>query len=564
MFPGLLLASLGCLGCGPGRGSPGVQPRNDALHFPQGIILDPRVDSSAQGTCEQDADCDGSATCAAGFCREPAQWLIVANANSDLTYNAGTLMAVDLNALFVALADDSQFGGQGVELSAAQPCRHTELTPQLIECEESYFINSDATVHTGNFASAPAGWDCEVLESSPAALPGEARPQRITRHCPEGQAMLLTPINGDPSVNYTYLSGGLGNGQDLHFECGQGGGSDERRCSDEYSIEHMRNDPDRLRISREMVNLKVSPDPRFPYAFATHRAQGAVSLIKLDGLRGAYDPGDWRDPLAEPVGLPELISNPAPPALIDLTSIFVSIGGGSYGLAQRPCDRDDAPSVTNRCSEPLMYGSYRAAASILEFTTHSVLPADLSNAQACDGPEADDALDLVECEGQIQATKQILTGGLNTFGIAATLTGDIEFADNGEAMFVVASNPGALIRINTGVDANGETIDEPNAYIELCDRPASLALYEDGLARYALTSCYRSSEIFIIDADAMAVVTLVRAGTGPHRIVVDYARQVVYVGNTLDATISVIDMAWDSPTRFQHIARLGLQEPYSQ
>ena len=25
-------------------------------------------------------------------------------------------------------------------------------------------------------------------------------------------------------------------------------------------------------------------------------------------------------------------------------------------------------------------------------------------------------------------------------------------------------------------DANGDTIDEPNAYIELCDRPASLAL----------------------------------------------------------------------------------------
>jgi hypothetical protein len=502
--------------------------------------------------------------CVSGSCREASPWLLVANANSDLTYNSGTLLAVDLEAFFASLGDAEQIAEPGADLTEQHPCRHAHLMPQLIECEESFFIRDEATVHIGNFASAPAGWNCEVLESEPAAAPGEARPQHVTRHCPEGQAMLLTPINGDPSVNYSYLEGGLGNSKNLRIECGQDASSDGRRCSEAYSIEYLRDDPDRLRISREMINLKVSPDPRFPYAFGTHRAQGAASLIKLDGLRGPYDPGDWREPLAEPDPGLTVFNDPAPPTLVDLRSIFLSVGGGSYGLAQRPCDVDDAPSVTNRCSQPLMYGGYRAAASILEFTTSTVLPGDLGNSQECDGPDADPNKDLVECEAQIQGTKQILTGGLNTFGIAPTLTGDLEFSSDGEALFVVASNPGALIRVNTGVDANGDTIDEPNAYIELCDRPASLALYEDGLARYALTSCYRSSEIFIIDADAMNVVTLVRAGTGPHRMVVDYAREMVYVANTLDATVSVIDMGWESPDRFQTIARLGLQEPYSQ
>ena len=44
---------------------------------------------------------------------------------------------------------------------------------------------------------------------------------------------------------------------------------------------------------------------------------------------------------------------------------------------------------------------------------------------------------------------------------------------------------------------------------------------------------------------------------------VDLAREVVFVGNTLDATISVIDMGDGRSTRFSEIGRLGLQEPYS-
>jgi DNA-binding beta-propeller fold protein YncE len=45
---------------------------------------------------------------------------------------------------------------------------------------------------------------------------------------------------------------------------------------------------------------------------------------------------------------------------------------------------------------------------------------------------------------------------------------------------------------------------------------------------------------------------------------VDLAREVVYVANSLDATVSVISMAASSPSRFTQIARIGLQEPYVQ
>ena len=56
---------------------------------------------------------------------------------------------------------------------------------------------------------------------------------------------------------------------------------------------------------------------------------------------------------------------------------------------------------------------------------------------------------------------------------------------------------------------------------------------------------------------------MTQVGTGPHRMTADLAREVVYVGNTLDATVSVIDMGDARDTRFAEIGRLGIQTPYS-
>ena len=39
---------------------------------------------------------------------------------------------------------------------------------------------------------------------------------------------------------------------------------------------------------------------------------------------------------------------------------------------------------------------------------------------------------------------------------------------------------------------------------------------------------------------------------------------VLYVANTLEASVSVVDLSRTRTTRFEEIARLGLQEPFSQ
>ena len=113
------------------------------------------------------------------------------------------------------------------------------------------------------------------------------------------------------------------------------------------------------------------------------------------------------------------------------------------------------------------------------------------------------------------------------------------------------------------VKENGDLERTPTGAVEVCARPSELTLYEDGVNSFALVSCYSVGQVYIIDLDAFQVVSVTHVGTGPHRMTADLAREVVYVGNTLDATVSVIDMGDARDTRFAEIGRLGIQTPYS-
>ena len=57
----------------------GIMPDGAGLYFPAGTVLDPRV---AEDT--------------------PARWMFVLNANSDLVFNAGSVVPVDIEAFFEA------------------------------------------------------------------------------------------------------------------------------------------------------------------------------------------------------------------------------------------------------------------------------------------------------------------------------------------------------------------------------------------------------------------------------------------------------------------------------
>jgi len=519
--------------------SPGDDPPDDALFFPMGMALDPARVLAGGDTCAVDEDCgaleDGWG-CRVGTCRQRSPLLYVAAANSDLRFNGGALQVFNLDGFFAALADTANIAAPGMSVDDDVPCRAVATRPQVSECLESTFAQTSYPAHVGNFATDLEPWfDPET-----------------------GRKLLLMPVRGDPSVVWFEL----GKRADAGFVyCGQGTGfgEDAARCGDAFRLRNLRDDPSLERLSIEPYELTISPDPTRPLAYLAHTLSSSVTLIGLRGLRNAS------------VGEQN-------PVIVDRSTIFAAPGviAGGYAIAERPCDEEAAPALSvecedgdsglacTSCARPLLYGSFRFARALSEMVVFDLEEDELAADQSCVAPDELGTSGGLVCDPQISLVNQFSPGGLaGSSGGAVPRLGSVKFTGDGETMYVVQSSPAALLRVNTSIGPDGDVRREPTGSVEVCARPAELTLYEDGVNSYALVSCYSVGQVYIVDLNGFQVVSVTQVGTGPHRMTVDLAREAVFVGNTLDATISVIDMGDGRATRFSEIGRLGLQEPYS-
>lgn len=262
------------------------------------------------------------------------------------------------------------------------------------------------------------------------------------------------------------------------------------------------------------------------------------------------------------------------PMIVDMRQMFVSgetVGAG-WGLAERPCVPGSAevPAVTTvpteyggepvECARPLVYGSSRTGLYFARMVPDRVYPTPDQRCIGEGGVSGDEG--AISCDPRLFFAGLAPAVGFEAGG--AGQLGDIAFSRDGRRLFAVQSSPGALLFIDTSVDFRGETRDEPAGLVELCNGATRMALFEDGSTEYAAVSCSTPNQVFIVDLSGFRVVANIATGLGPHAIVVDRARRLLYVGNTLDRTISVIDVASDRPTRFAEIARIGQQQPYKR
>ncbi len=122
-------------GVGCNFGQSGIGPPANRIFLPAGVVADPDDD-----------------------------FLYVVNSNSDLRFNAGTVVAVDLAkaALTRALADTvpppvcSKTRFSRTEPVADDFCCRDLLDSNVINCNEPQFIQSDATIEIGSFGGAIA------------------------------------------------------------------------------------------------------------------------------------------------------------------------------------------------------------------------------------------------------------------------------------------------------------------------------------------------------------------------------------------------------------------------
>jgi YVTN family beta-propeller protein len=276
--PPALLAIGTLTGC-PANGED-LQPPRDELVFPTALAVSP----------------DGSR-------------LFAVNANSDLRWSSGSVVAFDLAGIedlasrWLALpVEERGCQGQGGPL-AGEPCSCDLDDPTILACDQAAVADPDAGVRVGNFATDVAVQD----------LGG-------------GDLRLFIPVRGDPSVTWVdYRDGALA--------CD--GTSEGFPLCDEERILGYEDDP-----TRELIDepFGVFVDSAGEYAVITHLQRGAVSLIDAP-----------RD------GTPVLVDALANLFAADALGIQAAIGVAGRRLADPSPDDADLPEtllyVTSRTED---------------------------------------------------------------------------------------------------------------------------------------------------------------------------------------------------------------------
>ncbi len=245
-----------------------VRPPADQLFFPSGLTISP--DESV---------------------------LFVANGNSELRYDSGTVGVVDLDKVDELIA--TWIGGvvppdRG---SCTDCCEIDPTIPSIISCNENSAVNPDAVVRIGNFAT---DLKVQTLE--------------------DGNLRLFVAVRGEPSITYVDYDTDGGT-----LSCG--GSGTMPRCDQDHRMTQMRDDVELPTLTDEPFNLFV--DSVNGYAMVSHLTIAAVTLID-----------------APPNG--------APPVLADVVSgLFArspTTGArGAVGIAgRRPGQPGDTVYVTSR------------------------------------------------------------------------------------------------------------------------------------------------------------------------------------------------------------------------
>jgi hypothetical protein len=237
--------------------------------------------------------------------------LLVTNGNWDRQQLSSTLVAVDLEALFEALARP------GEPDEAGRPCRRVAEDDATIECDPAAFIDPDTTVRLGSGAG-------NVAIDRPGG--------------PDGPLRLLVPTRSPASVTWIDVLPGddqpvLDCGQDEAGICGEG---------------HMIQASVEERLPGEPIRVEMD-DQGARFAYVPHVLGGALTLIALDGERG-----------------PELTDTEAEFFRTDPFEEEELAGG--FGVASRACDPARPSTESRECERPLLYATQRYFPGVRQFT----------------------------------------------------------------------------------------------------------------------------------------------------------------------------------------------------
>lgn len=484
-----LIAAVFCaaaIGCGLSQ--EGIAPPNNAIFYPGAIRVDPNN----------------------------GQWLYVVNSNSDLRYNDGTLVAVDLDAV---QADRELSGAWGncpgpnyVYPSSSPPgyCCWDTLDRNVLNCDERKYVKS--AVKIGSFGSA--------IDIQPVSPVG-------------GKSRLFMGVRGNASITWTDadLSSGV-----PAFDCAGGPESDgfiecdtSHRVTDEPNLDNANPKP---LLPDEPYALAIdapAPDPdpmltdKQPLLFVGHLRGGFLSTIDLTqtppaliGSFGTIFPGDVNGSLG--VTSLTVTQSGVNTGHIYATSRFLPRAGAFIPISDRGNEVNPAPG-----------------------------PVFLANA------------------GDVFASPLV---GAEARGI--------QVIPGINRTYLLQRSPPALVGFDTlgGQNVAADVIEmcQGPTFLQMSPpfRPTSVltGATDTDTDKTLFVSCFEAGEVYVVDPYTPQIISIIEVGRGPAGLAFSCedpptcrtAPQRAYVVGFGANNVSVIDLS-DGPTKYHVIERIGFPSP---
>jgi hypothetical protein len=330
-----------------------------------------------------------------------------------------------------------------------------------------------------------------------------------------GALRLLVPTRLEPGLTWIDVFGeGLGDDGELRLDCGQ---AEDRFCDRVHRLTDVPPDPARVSVD----------ELGFRYAYLPHLLGRRLTLLSLDSERG-----------------PEILD--VEEEFFHEDELFDSGLGGGFAVVQRACDLDsgNVPAASLECVRPYLFASQRFWPGVRSFR---VAP----------------GLDVLVTGGEAR-----LQGANVEAADPRPLTGGMAFEDpeQGERLLVVHTTPPALSRIDMSLDEDANPRLELLATVSLCGNPNLVSVHRPSLdggvgPALALVSCYGSDQLAVVDLGVFIVVETIDLGDGPNELLIDDNRDWLFVANTAESSISIVDLGAGRPSYLRELATLGLATP---
>jgi DNA-binding beta-propeller fold protein YncE len=532
------------VGGGCSFGESGIAPPTNRIFLPAGIVADPD---------------------------DP--FLYVVNSNSDLRFNAGTVVAVDLAqaALVRTCASAASTGAplpkactdapdQALQtqrpmctktrFSRTEPqpgdyCCVDMLDSNILNCNEPQFIQSNATIQIGSFGGAI---QLQRYLRNPNVLTSE-----VVRR-------LFVAVRAEPSITYADVTvagvpgdGGVTN-KVVSIRCTgrlkQDGSIQPSNafCDDNWKVR---------RPGGVTPGAIVLPEE--PHVLALDDALGALYIGHLTVTANSQIQGGGVSTLD--VSNPQSESSVVFAGLASLdTFIPVGLNQAVAALSLSPA----APPLSKiDCANPdpgiRIYALARYSAAISGMVLRKP-------GEVCNPPTETRDLTLVPKDSF--ASSAFSPHGADIRGILfSPIKPDQQDQPRAYVLYRndsdVSANPAALVVLDRHIKNDGTPANTPIDVLEVCGGPT--AMQWNTVQDRIYITCYDDGQIYIVDPTALVVTAIIDVGAGPTSLVFPSGNTgVAYVASFANSHLSVIDLVPGSPTENHVVMRMGLPHGYGE